>query len=199
MDAEPRGDLDPDQPPRYRQGMRSSDADILFVPGRNGSGPDHWQSRWEAKLSTGRRVEQDDWNRPDAAAWTGRLIEAVRGATRGVVLVAHDLGVVGVVRAAPLFPPGQVRGAYLVALPDIESRAADGGFGPIPREPLPFRSLLVASRTDPACAYARAEHFAAAWGAGMVDAGDSGHIDAASGYGPWPEGLMRFAGFLKGL
>ena len=41
--------------------MRTSDADILMVPGWNGSGPDHWQSRWERNLKTARRIEQDDW------------------------------------------------------------------------------------------------------------------------------------------
>jgi predicted alpha/beta hydrolase family esterase len=41
--------------------MRTSDADLLIVPGLGGSGPDHWQTRWEQKLSTARRVEQSDW------------------------------------------------------------------------------------------------------------------------------------------
>jgi uncharacterized protein len=69
----------------------------------------------------------------------------------------------------------------------------------VARAPLPFTSLVVASRDAPRCAYARAEEFAATWGAGIVDAGESGHIDTAGGFGPWPEGLMRFAGFLKGI
>ncbi|MFC6051089.1 RBBP9/YdeN family alpha/beta hydrolase, partial [Methylobacterium hispanicum] len=72
-------------------------------------------------------------------------------------------------------------------------------FAPLPRDPLPFPSLVVASRTDPHCDYARAEDFAYAWGAAIVDAGDSGHINVASGHGPWPEGLMRLAGFMKTL
>jgi len=29
---------------------------------------------------------------------------------------------------------------------------------------------------------------AADWGADLVDAGDAGHINTASGYGPWPGG-----------
>jgi predicted alpha/beta hydrolase family esterase len=44
--------------------MKAADADILIVPGVNGSGPDHWQTRWERKLSTARRVEQADWDSP---------------------------------------------------------------------------------------------------------------------------------------
>ena len=72
-------------------------------------------------------------------------------------------------------------------------------FGPVPRGPLPFPSLLVASRDDPYCAYERAEDFGYAWGAATLDAGTAGHLNTDSGYGPWPEGLMRFAGFIKQL
>ena len=67
------------------------------------------------------------------------------------------------------------------------------------RDPLPFPSLLVASRNDPYSPYEVAEDTRFAWGAKVLDAGEAGHIDAESGHGPWPEGLMSFAGFLKGL
>jgi predicted alpha/beta hydrolase family esterase len=181
--------------------MRTSDADILFVPGLTGSGPDHWQSRWEAKLSTARRVEQDDWDQPDAVAWPARVVDAVAAASRPVVLVAHSLGVIALVKAAPAMPAGIVRGAFLVGPADVEEPGlkpeALSSFAPIPRDPLPFPSLVVASRTDPYCSYERAEDFAYAWGAAIVDAGEAGHINTEAGFGPWPEGLMRFAGFLK--
>ena len=36
-------------------------------------------------------------------------------------------------------------------------------------------------------------------GAKLVDAGFSGHINTESGHGPWPEGLMCLAAFLKTL
>jgi uncharacterized protein len=181
--------------------MRSADADILLVPGLTNSGPDHWQSRWEARLSTARRIEQGDWERPRCADWVAAIEAAVAAAERPVVLVAHSLGVVAVAHAAPRLGP--VRGAFLVGLPDIEDADVlpdlDAGFLPIPRAPLPFPAVLVASRTDPHAAYERAADFAGAWGAELVDAGDSGHLNSESGHGPWPEGLMRFAGFLKGL
>ncbi len=68
--------------------MQVSQADILIIPGLGNSGPDHWQSRWEAKLPTARRVEQGDWNSPDIAAWSARLREEAEKATRPLVLVA---------------------------------------------------------------------------------------------------------------
>jgi uncharacterized protein len=183
--------------------MRTSDCDIVIVPGYTNSGPEHWQTRWERKLSTTRRVEQDAWDRPVRDAWTSRLRETVDACRRPVVLVAHSLGVITVVHAAPILPPDVVRGAFLVAPADVEDLdvipVMDPSFAPIPRDPLPFPSLLVASRSDPYCSYERAEDLAFAWGSALLDAGEAGHLNTESGYGPWPEGLMRFAGFLKRL
>lgn len=183
--------------------MKIADCDVLILPGYSGSDAEHWQARWAERLSTGRIVEQDDWDQPDASAWRARIVEAVSQATRPVVLIAHSLGVVAAVQAAPNFPAGVVRGALLVAFPDVERTPnlppSVTAFAPVPRDPLPFPSLLVASRNDPYCSYERAEDFAYAWGAALVDAGESGHINVASGHGPWPEGLMRLAGFLKNL
>lgn len=88
-------------------------------------------------------------------------------AERQMVLIAHSLGVVAVAHAAPALPPDHVRGAFLVAPPDVESPdrvpAIVRLFAPLPRDPLPFPSLLVASRTDPHCSYERAEEIACAW------------------------------------
>ena len=183
--------------------MRTSESDILVVPGHTGSGPDHWQTRWEAKLSTARRIEQDSWDEPDPSAWTARIVEAVSGSRRPVLLVAHSLGVIAVAHAAPRFPRDVVRGAFLVGLPDVEDPTMEPpqirDFAPIPRDPLPFPSLLIASRNDPYCSFEKAEDISYAWGAALVDAGESGHLNTASGHGPWPEGLMRLAGFLKRL
>ncbi len=183
--------------------MKTADCDILILPGYAGSEEEHWQARWAARLKTARIVAQDDWHRPDPETWRSRVVDAVQAATRPVILIAHSLGVVAAVEAAPRFPEGVVRGALLVAFPDIEAGAdlpeSVRAFAPVPRDPLPFPSLLVASRTDPHCTYERAEDYAYAWGAALVDAGEAGHINVASGHGPWPEGLMRLAGFLAPL
>lgn len=183
--------------------MKSSDCDILIVPGHTNSGADHWQSRWERQLSTARRIEQENWDAPARNDWIERIARDVKRAKQPVVLVGHSLGVVAIAHAAPLLPKGQVQGAFLVGLPDVERPdfipAIDRAFAPIPREPFPFPSILVASRTDPHSDYAKAEDIAYAWGSAIVDAGDAGHLNTESGHGPWPEGLMRFAGFLKRL
>lgn len=183
--------------------MKTSNASVLIVPGYKGSGPDHWQSRWEAKLSAASRVQQRDWETPHLEEWTDSLARAVNTAEKPVVLIPHSLGVATVVRSVPKFETGKVIGAYMVSLPDVESignvPASLQQFGPLPTDPLPFPSRLIASRNDPYCAFARAEHFAHAWGAYFQDAGEAGHINDESGHGPWPEGLLSFARFMSHL
>lgn len=182
--------------------MRTNEAEILIIPGLGDSGPDHWQSRWEAKLPSVRRIVQADFEQPRLEDWRRRIIAEVEAATKPVVLVAHSLGVIAVAHAAAALD-GKVRGAFLVAPPSprvIASLArVDPDFASVPVAPLPFPSVLVASRDDVYADYAEIEELARAWHAEIADAGASGHINAESGHGPWPEGLMRFAGFLKTL
>lgn len=80
--------------------MKAKDADILIVPGYGNSGPEHWQSRWQQRIPSARRVEQKEWAKP---------------------------------------------------------------------------------------------------GALLLDAGEAGHINVESGYGPWPEGTLAFAHFIAKL
>ncbi|MFZ1816140.1 MAG: alpha/beta hydrolase [Rhizobiaceae bacterium] len=182
--------------------MKTSDADLLIVPGYKGSGPLHWQTRWEARLSSARRVEMGDWHKPVFEVWRDNLVEAVNATTKPVVLIGHSIGSQVIVRSATLFQKS-VAGAFLVAPPDVENPAIRPRhlltFGPASREPLPFPSITVASRDDPFCAYEKAEDMAAAWGSLLVDAGMSGHLNHESGHGPWPEGLMVFAKFMSRL
>ena len=181
--------------------MRTADLDLLFIAGLNGSGPDHWQTRWRMKLPTGQLVEQADWDKPDRDDWIEAIVAASRSATRPVVFIAHSLGVTTLAHAAAHLPAGIVKGAFLVAPPGDEALAAAGvgAFAPTPLDPLPFPSLLVASRNDPYGAHELAEAKAEKWGSRLVSAGEAGHINAESGHGPWPEGLMQFAGFIKSL
>ncbi len=138
-----------------------------------------------------------------AQVWGARIIEAVRAATRPVVLVAHSAGVSAIAHAAEHLHAGEVAGAFLVAPPSEKAKRAIAGMAPDfavhRRETLPFRSVLIASTDDPYCSIEEARELAAAWGSEFVDAGASGHLNSESGHGPWPDGLLRFAGFLRGL
>ena len=132
--------------------MKVKDADILMVPGYTNSGPAHWQSRWQAKLSTARRVEQAEWTKPVREDWSTRVANAVNEAERPVVIIAHSLGIPTVINAIPEFRHF-VAGAFLVAPPDVANDNIRPKhlmtFGPYPSDPLPFPSITIASRNDP--------------------------------------------------
>ncbi len=184
--------------------MKTADCDILIVPGLGGSEEGHWQARWAGRLGTARLVEQDQWHAPTPEAWCGRIAEAVAAATRPVILIAHSLGVVACVEAVPRFPAGARARRPVGGRPGRGGGAGPAGFGARLRaDPAGPPALPVAAGRQPdgsrIAATTRADDFAHAWGALTVDAGEAGHINVASGHGPWPEGLMRLAGFLKGL
>jgi uncharacterized protein len=85
-----------------------------------------------------------------------------------------------------------------VSPPDVEAEtipAGSTGFAPCPLIRLPFKSIVVASTNDPFATLERAKTFAGAWGSELVILESAGHINAASGHGPWPEG----EGLLDGL
>ncbi len=182
--------------------MKASEADILIVPGYKNSGPDHWQSRWETRIKTARRVVQDEWSKPVVEDWTARMAEEVNKSTRPVVIVAHSLGVATAVQAIPQFKNNVVAG-FFVAPPDVSNPKIRPKhlmtFGPYPRDPLPFPSMVIASQNDEFSSFEQAEDIAGAWGSMFIDAGERGHIDDAAGHGPWPEGSLTFAKFMQGL
>ncbi|MDB4971950.1 MAG: hypothetical protein JWN48_291 [Myxococcaceae bacterium] len=165
---------------------------ILIVPGLGGSGPLHWQTLWELHDARAVRVEQHDWDRPVCSEWSDVLERAVTHAPESVVLVAHSLGAVLVAHWAARGSVSKVKGALLVAPPDVESRErvpeVVQHFAPIPRQPLPFPSIVVGSRDDEYACIDCPRQLAEAWGARFVDVGERGHINADSNLGEWPEG-----------
>ena len=180
-----------------------STAPVLILPGWQGSGPAHWQSRWEA-LYGHVRVEQHDWMRPLRGDWSMRLEETLLGldARQGpAVLVAHSLGCQLVAAwAAHSRQTHRVRGALLVAPGDTESDALRHllpSWSPLVLQRLPFRSVLVASRTDPFCSLDRARLMAQAWGSRLEVLEDAGHINADSQLGDWPWGHERLEALLE--
>jgi len=181
--------------------MRTADLDLLFVAGlkrfRRGSLADALAQPLADRKAGG----ASGLDRPRLSAWTGAIVAACERAERPVVFIAHSLGVTALAHAAPLLPADQVKGGFLVAPPSDETLTALSldDFAPTPSAPLPFPSVLVASHNDPHGMYEFAETKALQWGSRLVAAGEAGHINADSGHGPWPEGLMLFAGFIKTL
>ena len=163
---------------------------ILLIPGIGNSGPDHWQSRWQAAHANYRRVEQRDWDHPVCSEWLAALELAVASSGAGSILVAHSLGCLLVahwLQATQL----RVAGALLVAVPDPASAqfpAEATGFASVPAGPMPCPSIVAASQDDPYASSGYARGRASSWGSRFVDIGKAGHINAASGLGDWSAG-----------
>lgn len=160
----------------------------LVVPGWRDSGPGHWQSLWAQRLPGAQRVVQDDWMNPAREAWVATLARYVLQAPAPVVVVAHSLGCIATVHL-PREAARRVHAALLVAPADPERRAVLGDFAPVPYERLPYRSIVVASSTDPYCPARLAGAYARAWGSEFLRLPDAGHINVDSGHGEWPLGL----------
>lgn len=168
---------------------------VLLIPGLWNSGPEHWQSHWEAADPTFRRVQQADWEAPRCADWVANLNAAIEETGPDVVLVAHSLGCATVAHWSRAFER-PVRGALLVAPSDVEApQYPEGteGFAPMPLAPLRFPSIVVNSPDDPWISIERARQFAAAWGSRYVEIAPAGHINSASKLGDWPEGRRLLA------
>jgi len=171
----------------------------LILPGWQGSGPEHWQTHWQRLLPDARRVEQDDWLRPDPKRWVASLERAIACSPVPVVLIAHSLGCVTVARWAAETTAARharVLGALLVAPADVERPGCPvelQGFAPLPRQTLPFPSRVVTSDNDHAISLPRAEALAQDWGSELDVLPGAGHINTRSGHRQWEEGLVHLA------
>ncbi len=188
-----------------------ADTSLIIIPGRDNSGPEHWQTLWESKFFGCVRVSQRDWAAPRREAWVAGLQETIAAQPGPVILIAHSIGCITVahwaaqhgtppaaaerVRKGP--SPGEVVAALLVAPPNLTRPGADPAvamsFQPVPRDRLPFRSVVVASTNDPNGSIGVARDLAQAWGSEFVDVGGLGHINAESNLRDWPQGqsLLR--------
>ena len=177
----------------------------VIVPGLHGSGAAHWQAIWRAENPGSRWVEQRDWESPDCGEWVNTLDGVVADCPGPVVVVAHSLGCIAFAHWA-IFARARVRakvkGAFLVAPADVECENAIREvreFASAPNYRLPVPTMLVASENDPSITLPKARRLAVRWKSIFVNAGAAGHINVASGHGPWPVGKILFDGFLQDL
>lgn len=166
-------------------------ARTLIVPGIDGSPPPHWQHWWAATRPGAEVIEQDDWSRPTPEAWESRV---ARAALRrpGAILVAHSVGCLVVARLLRTWPDLPIAGALLVAPADPSRNFRLQAFEAIPEGPLGAPVMVAASRNDPCIDFGRAAAWGRSWRADIVDLGYAGHVNVASGFGPWPEGLALY-------
>ena len=197
---------------------------VLILPGWQNSGEGHWQSLWEAEHGY-ERVQQHDWMRPLRGDWITRLEDHLllkyeqtsyipRGHTANsiqktslsdqnsnFILVAHSLGCHLVAAWAALSNNiHRIKGALLVAPPDAQREdfpiELKSWRAPVLHK-LPFPSTCVISNNDPFCEPQPGREMAKAWGSECIEIGDSGHINASSGLGNWPQGQALLAKLMQ--
>ena len=159
----------------------------LLIPGLDGSPAPHWQHWWAATDTQAITVDLSDPGNPDPTRWEAELAGTILRHP-GAVLVGHSLGAVLISRVLTAWPQLDVAAALLVAPAEPWGQRRIQSFAPLRCVPLHVRATLVASRNDPWMGFQRSRHLAQAWGADLVDLGFAGHINVASGFGPWPDG-----------
>jgi uncharacterized protein len=172
------------------------EATVLIVPGLRDHVPQHWQTLLASRLPRVRTVEpmgREDLDCARRVAAIEREANAIKGP---LLLVAHSGGVIMVVHWAKQTQRA-VHGALLATPPDFErampagyptiDELRAGGWLPVPRDRLPFSTIVAASRNDPLGRFERVAELARDWGSKLVDLGEVGHLNPASGYGNWAQ------------
>lgn len=177
----------------------------LMVPGLRGHVRDHWQTLLQAELPGAHSVPPLEHDKLSRRARVAALEAALARIQGPVVLVAHSAGVAITahwaqqhpesahrIQAALLATPADLEAPLPAGYPTVDALQA-GGWLPLPRQRLPFPSIVAASRNDPLARYARVEALAQSWGSRLVDLGEVGHLNPAAGFGPWPHAHVLLA------
>lgn len=169
---------------------------IVIVHGYDGSGPGHWQ-RWLEQELRRRRIPVVVPDLPEPAApqkdrWVAALADAVCSAAAPVTLVCHSLGCWAVDH---LFTERGLLGVHAVLLvappsPYLLFEPAESFLPPPCRRevwaPLAARTLLAGSDNDDFTTPEEIDAIAKKLGVRSHIIPGAGHINADSGYGPWP-------------
>ncbi|KQN43956.1 alpha/beta hydrolase [Pseudomonas sp. Leaf48] len=171
-------------------------ATVLIVPGLREHVAEHWQTLLEARLSKVRSVPPLETDKLDCMARVRAIQHELEQIDGPVILVAHSAGVLMVAHWAAHFSR-PIKGALLAAPPDLDASwpanypspetLRSSGWDPLPKAPLPFRSIVAASTNDYLASLDAATDLAKCWGAELLNLGDVGHLNPAAGFGPWPQ------------
>lgn len=168
----------------------------LIVPGLRDDAPAHWQSHLAANHPAAVALPPLGRTHLSCADRVAQLEAAAHAVAGPIVLVAHSAGCLTVAHWA-LHTRCPVQAALLATPPDFDTplpagypslaELDAGGWRPVPRQRLPFAALVLISDDDPLAQPASAAALAGHWGAHTASLGAAGHLNPASGHGPWPE------------
>ncbi|MEG0151276.1 MAG: alpha/beta hydrolase [Comamonas sp.] len=175
-------------------GSYPADLTFLIVPGLRDHVEDHWQTHLAKQLPKSVTVPPLEHDKLSRAARVQALDDALATIEGPVIIVAHSAGCITTVHwaqqqgrkihGALLATPADVENPMPAGYPTLEQLQANG-WSPMPRTPLPFPTLVAASRNDPLAQFERMHQLSMDWGARLVDLGEVGHLNPAAGYGPW--------------
>jgi uncharacterized protein len=175
--------------------MKSPRPTVVIVPGLRDHVPDHWQTLLARQLPGSVTIPRMATDKLSCAGWVEQVERTLAPIAGPVILVAHSGGVMMVVHWAWRYRR-PIHGALLATPADLESRLPEGyptledlqqgGWLPVPRNRLPFPSIVAASTNDPLASVERVAQYGADWGSRIVDLGAVGHLNPAAGYGEWP-------------
>ncbi len=175
---------------------------ILIIPGYQDSPKGHWQHWLHQQYKNSEMVVFPHFDNPQKDIWVQTLQDYLyANQDEELLLVAHSMG--SVTTAALAEAKGDfsnVVGIILVAPADSEQAnfpTEIEGFSPMPTTPLPVPTLLVGSHNDPYMSYERVKQFGNLWDTDFYDAGLVGHINTASGFGPWEGFIPILEGFVQ--
>lgn len=169
----------------------------LIVPGLRDHVAEHWQTLLAARVPRAHSLVPMGRENLSLKARIADLEATIAQLKAPVLLVAHSGGCVLVAHwARQTVQAHRVRGALLAAPPTFDRplppaypqlEALDAaGWLPVPKDRLPFPSLVAASRNDALGEFDAVCQLARAWGSDIEDLGEVGHLNPASGFGPWP-------------
>ena len=180
------------------QPSESSRPLVLLIPDRD-DGADDWMAIWERENPDMLRIDLGMWDNPHRNTWVNKINLAIERAGRPVVLVARGLACVAVAWWAeferPAFGLPVVFGLQVMP-PDVDRPGTDSRlarFTSCPRQPLPFRSFLVAGSRRPRSEQDSLRGLARDWGGAFITDDFLGHAGLVDDDRDWPSGksLLR--------
>ena len=169
----------------------------VIVPGVGGSEHAHWQSWLQRQLMSCSRVQQQHWNLPILDQWVEKFVTHVAALDQPLQIIAHSFGCLTTLAALERHPElnQKIQNLVLVA-PANPIRFGEAGFSRNSQNDYSqyFNKLspavpttLLISENDPWLKYEDALSLAKYWRLTPINLGRVGHINVASGFGPFPE------------
>lgn len=168
---------------------------VVIVPGLRDETPAHWQPLLAQELAQVVSLPALGRQNIDLAARVAAIDSVVRAITGPVIVVAHSGGAMATahwlhrtqtrIQGALLATPPTFAKPLGPEYPDMAQFAQQGWLA-APAAPLPCRTIVAVSQNDPLGRYEDVSALARGWGAELLDLGEVGHLNPASGFGPWP-------------